>query len=258
MDLIMDTPLLEFVTELYPKPELDRMMAEFRDLGFVILPQVFKRETVDAFAEQVKAALFFDGLEWDLPGESPLIIWPALAPRVRQVLTPALSHSVANPLPSLYMNRWLIQSPEDPNSVPKWHKDREPDGMPGKEYHYPKDVFVGMYFDDLTWEKGPTRIIPGSHRDLTLLPNVSPDVPAFCNKEDALLIDQRTWHCGSPRKVPGLRILAVYGYYPVPLHYSFCFKMPEAQRQAWLKATKRVDRVYFGGPFQPPPELKSI
>jgi len=255
-NLSMEAPLLQFEAERYPKDTLDNLMAEFRERGYVILPKVYRRDSVDAYVQQVKQALVFDGLEWDLPIDSPLIIWPAQAPRVRQTLTPALSHSVANPLPSLYMNRWLIQPSEDPNSVPEWHKDREPDGMPGQEYHYPKDVFVGMYFDDLTWEKGPTRIIPGSHRDNSLLPKVSPDTPIFCQKEDALLFDQRTWHCGSPRKVPGLRILAVYGFYPVPLHYSFCFRMPEAQKKAWLQATKREDRVFFGGPFLPPNELQ--
>jgi hypothetical protein len=39
-------------------------------------------------------------------------------------------------------------------------------------------------------------------------------------------------------------------------HYRGCLRMPEAQKQAWTKAANREDRVYYGGPFLPPIELK--
>lgn len=254
----MEESLLRFVDKPYEKAQKEALLLKFRQDGYAVLPGVYQRESVDAFAEQVKQNMFSNGIEWDLPDDSPLLIDPALAPRVRQILPASLSHSVATPLPAMYMSRWLIQPPDEADSVPAWHKDREPDGMPGREYHYPKDVFVGMYFEDMTLEKGPTRIIPGSHRDQSLLPqNGAPLVDILLQKEDALLIDQRTWHCGTPRKSPGFRILVVYGFYAAPLHYGFCFRMPRAQQRLWLEASKRADRVYFGGLFLPPEELRT-
>jgi hypothetical protein len=252
----MEESLLQFVSEPYETAQEQALLLKFREDGYAVLPKVYQRQSVDAFAQQVRRSMFDNGTEWDLPDDSPLLIHPALAPRVRQVLPASLSHSIATPLPAMYMSRWLIQPPDEPDSIPAWHKDREPDGMPGKEYHYPKDVFVGMYFEDMTLENGPTRIIPGSHRDQALLPqNGAPQVDILLQKEDALLFDQRAWHCGTARKLPGFRILVVYGFYAVPLHYSFCFRMPRAQQRAWLKATKRADRVFFGGLFLPPEEL---
>ena len=252
----MENPCLEFTTELYDQPTLRALQSQFREEGFAVLPGIYQRGSVDRFFEQVKAALVNDGVEWTVPDDSPIMMWPALAPRVRQVLPGTLSHSIAAPLPCMYMSRWLIQAPDEPDSIAAWHKDREPDGMPGKEYHYPNDVFVGMYFEDLTPEKGPTRIIPRSHRDLSLLPNQAPHHDVLLNKEDGLLLDQRTWHCGTPRQTNGFRILIVYGFYGAPQHYGSCFAMPRAQQQAWINAKTRKDVVYFGGVFLPPSGLR--
>ncbi len=253
----MDQPLLQFNEEPYDADTLKVMLSEFRDRGYVRLPDVFIRDTVDDYVKQVHEVMYHNGLALVLPDDSPLIIWPAQAPRIRQLVTPALSHSVANPLPSLYFNTWVIQPQDKPGVVPGWHKDREPDGMPGKEYHYPKDVFMILYFTDMTEEYGPTKIIPGSHRDLSLTPFAGSAAESIiCRKEDGFLLDQRAWHCGTPRKVPGIRTLVVYGFFPVPFHYSFPFRMPRAQRNAWLESEKRADKAFFGGIFAPPDELK--
>ena len=254
----MEEPSLKFTTELYDPATLQALLSQFREEGYVVLPGIYQRPSLDSFFAEVTAALVSDGVEWRVPDDSPLMMWPALAPRVRQVLPGALSHSVAAPLPCMYMSRWLVQAPDEPDSIAEWHKDREPEGMPGKEYHYPNDVFIGMYFEDMTMEKGPTRIIPRSHRDPSLLPNHAPHVDVLLNKEDGLLLDQRTWHRGTPRTTNGFRILIVYGFYGAPQHYGQCFPMPRAQVQAWLKATTRKDIVYFGGVFTPPNELRTL
>lgn len=253
----MDEPALQFNEELYDADTLDAIMGEFRERGCAKLPGIFVRDTVDDYVKQVHEAMYHNGLGIVLPEDSPLTVHPAKAPRIRQALIPALSHSVAYPLPSLYFQCWVIQPLDQPGVVPGWHKDREPDGMPGKEYHYPKDVFVIVYLTDMTEEHGPTRIIPGSHRDLSLTPFAgSPVESIICRKEDGFLLDQRAWHCGTPRTVPGIRTLVVYGYFPVPMHYSIPFRMPGAQRAAWLEAQTRKDKAFFGGIFDPPDELK--
>lgn len=250
-------PLLRFNNERYDPETLGAILSDFREKGYARLPDVFERSTVDAFLKQLQGVMYHNGLEIKVPDDSPLIIWAAQAPRIRQVLTPALSHSVAHPLPCLYMSIWAIQPEGAKGGIATWHKDREPDGMPGKEYHYPKDVFVGMYFEDMEEKLGPTRIVVGSHRDVSITPYTDAvQENILCRRQDAYLLDQRAWHCGTPRTVPGTRTVVVYGYYPVPFHYSFPLRMPGAQEAGWVRARSREDMAFFGGIWAPPEELK--
>ncbi len=125
--------------------------------------------------------------------------------------------------------------------------------MPGAEYQYPKDVFVGFYFEDLSEEKGPLRLIPGSHWDSRITPYTDhPREIVLANKEDGVLLDQRVWHCGAPRSVPGVRVLVVYAYYLAPVHYGHVPKMPRGKREIWMRQTGRLDQAFWGGPFAPP------
>jgi len=257
----MDQPALKFVDQPYDKETVEKVLSDFREKGYAVLPGVFERSTVDDFVSQLKDIMYHDGLRIRLPHDSPHMIWPARAPRIRQVLPWTLSHSVATPLPCLFHSNWLIHPEGIRGLEVEWHKDRDPEGMPGKEYHYPKDVFVGIYFEDMEEKFGPSKVVPGSHRDITLNPYAGPHAGAvadqiLCRKEDVYLLDQRTWHRGSTRTAPGARMLVIYGFYPVPFHYSFPFTMPRAQKAAWLSATSREDIAFFGGIFAPPDKLK--
>lgn len=250
----MDKPALEFVDELYAEDDKKEMLTEFREKGYVILPDVLKRETVDPFREQLEELAVNNGSGWTIPHDTPHYVHCTYAPRGRQLLPDALSHSQAKPRPCLHTTIIIIQKDGDTSYIPDWHKDREPDGMPSKEYHYPLDVFLAFYFEDITDEHGPTLVMPGSHRDVTMTPQ-NKDLPVdtiYCRKQDALLIDQRTWHRGTARTVDGNRFLFVYGLYALPFFYGNLAHMPVAQRQAWMRADNPNDRVFFGGPFAPP------
>ena len=113
--------------------------------------------------------------------------------------------------------------------------------------------YGSFYFEDIDEEHGPTQIIPGSHRDVGLMPTSGAPIESILlNMEDTLLIDQRAWHRGVPRKAPGTRFVVVYGIYALPHHYSCNFSMPQAQIHEWMNAKNVSERVYFGGPFAPP------
>lgn len=250
----MESPALEFVEELYDQDDVDKMMVEFRDKGYVILPNLIKRESVEPFKEQLEKLIYRDGNCYKIPHDSPHYTYPVKAPRGRQVFPFALSHSKAKPKPNLHTTIVTIQKDDDTSYIPDWHKDREPDGMPGEEYHYPLDVFLAFYFEDITDEHGPTLVIPGSHRDVTMTPYME-ELPVdriYCRKEDALLIDQRTWHRGTARTAPGTRFLMVYGVCAMPHLYSALAHMPVSQRREWMNARTVNDMVFFGGPFAPP------
>ncbi|MGC4119695.1 MAG: phytanoyl-CoA dioxygenase family protein [Myxococcales bacterium] len=254
MENALDQPALRFVENRYSDSEVEQMMRQFRDRGWVILPDVLERESVDPFVAQLEGLLVHVGTKYTIPDDTPHYLHGLFAPRARQVLPVSLSASAAQPLPSLHTTILVIQANGDASDVPTWHKDRAPDGMPGQEYHYPLDVFLAYYFEDMTDEHGPTQVIPGSHRDVTMTPQ-TPGVPVdsiYCRKQDALLIDQRTWHRGTPRSVAGTRFLFVYGLCAVPHFYGSNFQMPRVQRRAWMNARNVRDRVLLGGPFAPP------
>ncbi|MGD9824422.1 phytanoyl-CoA dioxygenase family protein [Desulfobacter sp.] len=265
----MDKPAIEFVEELYSKEEIEKMVTQFQEKGYVILPDVFKRETVDPFVKQLEEIMIFDGLKNTIPHNSPHYIHCAYTPRARQVLPYTLSHLNSKPYPCLNTTIIIIQKDGDTSYIPEWHKDHSPEGMPGKEYYYPSTVFLAFYFEDMTDEHGPTLTIPGTHRDLSIYPvdkNSYADVAVIpdnddkklpveaihCRKQDAVLLDQRIWHRGTARKAPGTRYIFVYGAYPIAHFYGTVTHMPESQLHAWIHAKNMKDRVFFGGYFAPP------
>ena len=249
----MPTPSIEFNTTLYNQNEIKSMISQFQDKGYVVLPDVLERESVAPFVDELNEIMYFDGIKYTIPDDAQHYIECLKAPKVQQVLPFSLSHSQAKPYPSLHTTIIIIETDETRGEyAPGWHKDREPEGMPSQSYHYPLDVFVAFYFEDITDEHGPTLIVPGSHRDANLTYNNSESEAIHLRKEDALLIDQRAWHRGSPRTAPGTRFLIVYGLYALPHFYGATFHMPLSQRREWLNAEKMKDRVLMGGPFAPP------
>jgi len=250
----MTPPKAKFIEELYEENQLHQMVSEFQEKGYTVLPNVFERESVKEFKAQLEEIMYFNGNAYTIPDDSPHYIHSALAPRCRQILPLSLSHSIAKPMPVIHTTIIVIETDEMRGLyAPEWHKDRQPDGMPGNEYHYPSDVFLAFYFEDIDEDHGPTQIIPGSHRDVNLRPNTDAPVESILlNMEDALLIDQRAWHRGVSRKAQGTRFVIVYGMYALPHHYGSTFQMPRAQIHHWMNAKNLKDRVYFGGPFAPP------
>lgn len=250
----MNSTALKYNKTPYTDIEVNRFIQAFQDTGYAVLPNVFDRESVKLFKQELEKVMTFNGLNYTIPDDTPHYIAGALAPRGRQILPFALSHSIAKPMPVIHTTIIVIETDDSRGDyAPSWHKDRSPDGMPGKDYHYPQDVFLAFYFEDIDENHGPTQIIPGSHRDLALNPNNGEnEEPILLKMEDALLIDQRAWHRGVPRKAPGTRFVMVYGMYALPHYYGTTFQMPKAQMQQWMNAEKLQDRVYFGGPFAPP------
>ena len=248
-----DTPL-RFNEGLYHPNDLGNLLAEFRDRGYVVLRNVFERETVDAFRAAVEDAVV-EGNDGDchLPDDSPFLIAPSFAPRIRQILPGALSPASMAPHPALFEVSWLVRQSGGWPGASNWHKDRDHDVVRRTEYHYPETVHLGMYFTDMTAEHGPTEVILGSHRDPSLspwAPNVEP-TPALIRKEDAFLWDQALWHRSTPRTVPGMRVFALFGFYPVPIYDQTPYRMTRAQRRAWREARDADEHVLYGGVFAP-------
>ena len=141
-------PSLKFIETPYPSSHLGNLLAQFRAKGYVVLPNVFKRESVDKFRQEVESAIVKtqDG-HFELPDDRPELVYPLKAPRIRDPLSLALSPSQMAPKISVFETAWLIS--ESGKNLGGWHKDRQHEGMPSREYHYPLAVHLGIYYRDI-------------------------------------------------------------------------------------------------------------
>lgn len=93
-----------------------------------------------------------------------------------------------------------------------WHRDFV---FPGDK---PLSINTILYLDDIDTERGPTFVVPGSHRGDALPPAdetgqpLEGEVAACPAAGDAVFINSAIWHSGSRNSSDGLR-RAVYLYY---------------------------------------------
>ena len=245
-------PSLKFVEEPYPLRHLVNLLAQFRAKGFVVLPNVFERESVDGFRQEVEAAVVKNqGGRLELPEDRPELVYPLRAPRIRAPLCGALSPSQIATKASVFETAWLIS--QSGKMTDDWHKDRQHDvGMPGNEYHYPLGVHLGIYYRDMEdIEDGPTAVVPRSHQDQGLNPyNGSAQELFLARKEDVVMWDQRLWHRANSRQKEGWRIFTIYGFYAVQAFQGYPIRqMPKALAQAWIESKDTADEVFYGGAF---------
>ena len=245
-------PSLKFVEEPYPLRHLGNLLAQFRAKGFVVLPNVFERESVDGFRQEVEAAVVKNqGGRLELPEDRPELVYPLRAPRIRAPLCGALSPSQIATKASVFETAWLIS--QSGKMTDDWHKDRQHDvGMPGNEYHYPLGVHLGIYYRDMEdIEDGPTAVVPRSHQDQSLNPyNGSAQELFLARKEDVVMWDQRLWHRANSRQKEGWRIFTIYGFYAVQAFQGYPIRqMAKALAQAWIESKGTADEVFYGGAF---------
>lgn len=251
------TPALRFNHAPFHPNDLGNIVLRFREKGFATIGGAFDAESVDAYLSQVNAAVQ-KGPAWWMPFvmdmSSPLAIWPAKAPRLREVLRSAFMPFIDRPWPVLFHPTWLIRpSNPDEKLVHDWHKDGDHSGATSVHgYTYPPVIHAAMYFTDMTPAHGPTYVIPGSHRDPRLTPfggRPSAEEPFLCGKGDIIIWDQRLWHRASARTVEGLRIVAIFAFGSTytgdkPLTLTEC------QKQALRDAAEPSEKILFGGGFE--------
>ena len=223
----MNNTKQKFNINIYTNDELKTLASSFQGKDYIICSDVFKRESVKEFENELEEITYFNDLSYTISNNSPLYITTVTVPRGRQVLPYVLSFTVAKPMPALHSSIFIIETEEMRGKyAPEWHKDRQPDGIPGNEYHFPLDVFFAFYFEDIDNNHRPTQIIPGSHRDATPLSNTEALVESIhLQMEDVLLTDQRAWHRGVSGKDPDPRFVFVYGMYAMVQHYGTTFQM---------------------------------
>jgi ectoine hydroxylase-related dioxygenase (phytanoyl-CoA dioxygenase family) len=250
----MATHSLKFVTVPYHDNILEAIAATFRERGWAVVPDVFERDSVDEFEKEIRDAIIrpTDGGWPKMPNDSSITIWPTRAPRLRAIVDRCLSGDLMRPRSSMFENSWLC-NPSQPEQVKPdqgWHKDRGHRGTAFPGYQYPKDVHVSAYYTDMTLEKGPTQLISRSHIDQSLSPfSGAPFDSCLIKKQEIVIWDQRCWHRGTNRTLPGERINSIFGFYSVPVYHDGQHRMSKAQRIAAREATTPDEKVLYGGPF---------
>ncbi|MFB6136617.1 MAG: phytanoyl-CoA dioxygenase family protein [Halobacteriaceae archaeon] len=262
---------LAFADEYGDSNLFQQKLAHFRDKGYVVLNDVFERESVDGFRAEVEAALDeAEGESPRLPPDSPLSIAPVEAPRIRQILPEALYYAERRYQPALEGATWIVSEGGEseaeretsegdlydvrtPGTPRNWHKDESYKGLRSySEYHHPLSVHVRTYLEDMTPERGPTEVVPRSHRDETLAASEENAEPMLVEKQDAFLWDQRLWHRARPRTASGYRVFALFTFYLLPLHAGDEQRRPSAaQYEAWRRADD-AEKAFYGGLFDCP------
>jgi ectoine hydroxylase-related dioxygenase (phytanoyl-CoA dioxygenase family) len=96
-----------------------------------------------------------------------------------------------------------------------WHRDFV---FPGE---YPISINTILYLDDMMDERGPTYVLPGTHRGTANPPTsrvnepLEGEVAAYAAAGDAVFINGAIWHTGSRNRSDGPRrsIYLYYGYW---------------------------------------------
>lgn len=108
----------------------------------------------------------------------------------------------------------LRQGPRQEGGV-SWHRDFS---FPGDR---PLSINTIVYLDDMVPERGPTRVVPGSHRGEALpsaderQASLPGEVAVEAAAGDAVFINSAVWHTGDRNRGDGLRrgIYLYYGYW---------------------------------------------
>ncbi len=110
---------------------------------------------------------------------------------------------------------FLRQGPHSTVKARSWHRDFT---FPGER---PLAINTILYMDDMSEERGPTRVVPGTHCGEALpLPELRHEplpgeVAVYANAGDAVFINGAIWHTGGCNNTAGVRrgIYLYYGYW---------------------------------------------
>lgn len=109
----------------------------------------------------------------------------------------------------------LRQGPKSHFPLRAWHRDF---AFPGD---IPLSVNTILFVDDITPDKGPTRVVPGSHRGAQAPPRehvnqpLDGEIGVTVPAGSAIFINSAIWHSGARNESDGLRrgIYLYYGYW---------------------------------------------
>lgn len=188
-------------------------MRFFREQGYLHVPGVLEAERLARVRTAFDAASKAGGRKR---------IWQETLLGIPEFLDLLEHPPLMDPLRSLFGDQLqllsydlLYQGPNSQSRPYTWHRDFV---FPGDE---PLAVNAILYLDDMTDERGPTLVVPGTHRGKEVPPAekihepLPGQVKAYAGAGDAVLINSAIWHSGGRNQTDGERraIYAYFGYW---------------------------------------------
>ena len=184
----------------------------FLEQGYLHLPGVLRGEELDRYRAE------FDRV-WELEGapvsQHKLLKHSAFIELFEHPMILEMHRTFFGNQVQLLQYDLLRQGPHSSFPDRAWHRDFV---FPGER---PVSINTLLYFDDMTQERGPTYVVPGSHRCEARPPKGQENLPlpeevaALANAGDVVFINSAIWHSGGRNETDGLRRGAYlyYGYW---------------------------------------------
>jgi hypothetical protein len=184
----------------------------FLERGYLHVPGVLAAghlATLQAECERV----------WELEGprvsQCKLLKYPAVLDLIEHPALLERQRAIFGPRVQLLQADLLRQGPHSTAPARSWHRDFS---FPGER---PLAINTIVYLDDMTEERGPTRVVPGSHRGEALPPKAQRGAPLpgevaiYAQAGDVVFINAAIWHTGGCNTSSGLRrgLFFYYGYW---------------------------------------------
>jgi ectoine hydroxylase len=176
--------LTKSAQELLKMDLTDTQCQEFRDRGWLVIPNVFDQKEVQLLSDAALEVLERPGPEVGREADgSPHVSWGmhlfneqlALLCRHKNLINP--SRTLLNS--DVYVHQSRINLKQTNGSIVAWHQDfgtyHRVDGVPE-----PRGIMIAVFLDDVTEVNAPLLAVPRSHQEgLVSTARVDPDAPDF-------------------------------------------------------------------------------
>jgi hypothetical protein len=234
--------------------DLSRHLAEFKEKGYTIFPQLFDQDQISQWKQtydQIREELFGNAVQKmytirDMVERSPRTTLAFTANRVtldflELVMGPFVQIGDAN------FNGFASDAKEAAaNKVNGWHRDMFAFAPNGTDYQIPRQALALTYLEDMTEEYGPLRVIPGSHRKEVVINPADrnkphPEEVVLSLKAGDVIVFSGILHTGTPN-TSGRHRVFIGGMYTYSWYRPTCnFDGPNIQRLI-KQAAERNDR----------------
>jgi hypothetical protein len=192
--------------------DMDDKLSFFKENGYVIFEDVFDHDLMQAWVDK------YDELveRHTAPGKEPVTWLESITEDEPELMLPAVanptlldfSEKVMGPFVQLdtltFFNFLPVPREEGVGQATGWHRDRWAWLPEGPQYIKPNGCNAIVYLQDLTNERGPLRLVPGSHRTDTTLPEKQRKEPhpdeqlIYPRAGDVVFTHCSLFHSGTP------------------------------------------------------------
>ncbi len=187
-------------------------MASFLEHGFLHVPRVLDMQQVEFYRQEFDRVW---ALEAPKVNQHKLLKHQAFIDLIAHPAILARQQAVFGNQTQLLQYDLLRQDADSQMPLRSWHRDFI---FPGDR---PLSINTIVYLDPMTPERGPTCVVPGTHRGDAYPPadkqgqSLPGEVEVLAESGDAVFINGAIWHSGGANRTAGLRrgIFLYFGWW---------------------------------------------